>query len=81
MSEDDEGTLKSKSVFMGPPQVSWWKFMLAGVVWKLTRGNPLPGVGYIPGTHTAALWAFKVRVMSRDFEVEEVETEDDISDL
>ena len=60
--------------FVGPAQTPWWKFKLAGVVWKLTRGNPIDAVGKIPGTHRAAMWAFEVRVLSRDFE--EVESDE-----
>lgn len=69
MTTDSES--EGAGLFIGPAQVWWVKFRLAGLVWVLTRGNPLPGVGYIPGTHRAAMWAFKVRVMSRDFEVVE----------
>jgi hypothetical protein len=64
---------ESKKLFVGPSKSSWLKFKLAGVAWKLTRGNPLPYVGYIPGCKKLAMWSFKVRVMSRDFEVEEKE--------
>lgn len=66
MSDDTDSEATG---FMGPPGVPWWKFKLAGIVWKLTRGNPISAVGYIPGTHRAAMWAFKVRVLSRDFEI------------
>lgn len=66
---------ESKTVFIGPSTAPWWKFKLAGIVWKLTRGNPLPGVGYLPGVQRAAKWAFQIRVLSRDFE--EVNSDDD----
>lgn len=64
MSEKDP-----RKVFIGPAESSWVKFKLAGIAWKLTRGNPVPYVGCIPGSKKLAMWAFKVRVMSRDFEV------------
>lgn len=60
----------------GPPDVPWWKFKLAGVAWKLTRGNPLPGVSKVPGAQRVAKWAFEVRVMSREFE--EVDIPDEV---
>ena len=59
---------KSREVFISSARTSWIKFMLAGLAWKATRGNPIPYVGYLPGANKLAMWAFKVRVMSRDFE-------------
>lgn len=73
--EESDTTVAEQNVFIAPAQAKWWKFTLAGLVWKLTRGNPIPGIGHIPGTHKAAMWAFKVLVMSRDFETTEVEVE------
>jgi hypothetical protein len=58
----------SKTFHVGPAEVPYWKFWLAGIVWKLTRGNPLPYVYLVPGAKRAAMWAFEVRVLSRDFE-------------
>lgn len=60
-----------KTLFIGPAKTSWWKYKLAGIVWKLTRENPISYVAYIPGVKRAALWSFKVRVMSRDIELVE----------
>jgi hypothetical protein len=61
----------SKKLFIGPSEESWFKFKIAWVVWKLTRDNPIPLIRYIPGIKKLAVWSFKVRVMSRDFEVKE----------
>lgn len=60
---------KSQSVFVGPAKTSRIKFKMAGLAWKLTRGNSIPYIGHLPGANKLAMWAFKVRVMSRDFEV------------
>lgn len=60
----------SKKVFVGPANVNWFKFKIAGVVWRLTRQNPISQVSYIPGVNRMAKWAFQVRVMSRDFKVQ-----------
>lgn len=62
-----------KSLFVGPSNESWWKFMLAGIAWKLTRENKYSSYTYyIPFSTKIAMWAFKVRVMSRDFEVQHI---------
>ena len=68
MQSDESAEATERGVFIGPSTAPWWKFKLAGIVWKLTRENPVPGVGYIPGVQRAAAWAFEVRVLSRDFE-------------
>lgn len=60
---------KSKKVFVGPSDSSWLKFKVAGIAWRMTKGNSIPYIGYIPGSSRLAMWAFEVRVMSRDFEV------------
>lgn len=57
-----------RGLFVSMAETSWWKFKLAAVVWELTSGNSLLGVGYLPGAHKAAMWAFEIRVLSRDFE-------------
>lgn len=62
---------ESKEFFVGPSQEPWWKFKLAGICWKLTRGSNSNIPKYIPGASKVAKWSFKVRVMSRDFEVKE----------
>lgn len=67
MTDED----KVEKLFVGPAQVSWLKFQIAGIAWKLTRGNPISQVSYIPGVKRVATWAFKVRVLSRDFELSE----------
>lgn len=64
----------SEKVFVGPADVNWLKFKVAGIVWKLTRQNPISQVSYIPGVNRLAKWAFQVRVMSRDFEVQSTES-------
>jgi hypothetical protein len=69
----DQQKSERKNVFIGPSDESWIKFKCAGLVWKLTRENPIPMFGYIPGVKRLAKWAFKVRVMSRDIHVTEKE--------
>ena len=64
MAEDGE----TREFSVGPNTQPWWKFKLAGVAWKLTRGNPIPYVGYVPGAERRAMWSLRVRVLSRDFE-------------
>jgi len=68
MSRDS--SKKSKSLFIGPSTEKWWKFTIARFAWKLTRGNKYSSYTcYIPYSNKIAMWAFKVLVMSRDFEL------------
>jgi len=68
MSDEKTG----KSLFISPSTEPWWKFMIAGFAWNMTRGNTYSHyTQYIPFSNKIAMWAFKVRVMSRDFEITE----------
>ena len=65
---------KEKKLFIGSSKESWWKFKLAGLAWFLTRGNKYSSYTYhIPFSTKIAMWSFKVRVLSRDFELQDTD--------
>lgn len=61
----------SKKVFIGPSKESWWKFKIAGILWIIVGGYNSWRTNNIPILKRIARWCFKVRVMSRDFEISE----------
>lgn len=67
--ENDPDDRTVERWFVGPSQTNRFKFMLAGFVFWLVRTSPISKyIIRIPGATKAGVWAFKIRVMSRDFE-------------
>lgn len=80
MKKSDSESNEGKQVgFIGPSQANWVKFKLAGIAWKLTRGTNSSVVAKVPYAKSIAMWAFKVRVLSRDMDLE-IENADKIPD-
>lgn len=69
---DKESTDEDVSVdgYIGVAQTGWIKFKIAGIAWALTRGTDSAIVAKLPYTKRIAKWAFEVRVMSRDMELD-----------
>lgn len=60
--------------FIGPSKANYFKFVFAGFVFYLVRTSCIAKyVIRIPGATRAGLWAFRVRVLSRDFDELEIE--------
>lgn len=75
----EETSGETKTVFVGPSNEPYFKFKFAQLVFHLFRLSRVArALQYIPGSTHLTLWAFKVTVMSRDFEtVSESEDDDD----
>lgn len=72
-STDSDTAKTTRKWFVGPAQINYFKFVFAGIVFWLVRTSPLaPYIIKLPGTTTAGKWAFKIRVLSRDFDEIEI---------
>lgn len=61
MREDES----KREWFVGPPDEPYWKFRFAQVVYKIADAR---GLRRLPGAERARNWAFRITVLSRDFE-------------